>query len=116
MAWFRLLGHGHHPIKRPLKQAPVTVRQRRLQSAWRRCFRWHFGASNTVTPTEELPHVPLLGTRPSPPRLAPAPRPTPPLWTQLTPPCQQALLRLLSELLQRQLPTGPGKEVRDEPR
>jgi hypothetical protein len=38
------------------------------------------------------------------------------LWPQLPPRQQQALVRLLSELIQRQLLHPAGKEVTDEPR
>ena len=38
------------------------------------------------------------------------------LWPRLTMPQQQALVRLLSELMQRQLLDAAGKEVADEPR
>jgi hypothetical protein len=38
------------------------------------------------------------------------------VWTRLTPPQQQALVRLLSELIQRRLVAAAGKEVADEPR
>jgi hypothetical protein len=40
--------------------------------------------------------------------------PTPQLWTRLTAQRQQALVRLLSDLLQRRLQPPAGKEVRDE--
>jgi hypothetical protein len=38
------------------------------------------------------------------------------LWPRLTRPQQQALLRLLSELIGRHLLGGVGQEVTDEPR
>jgi hypothetical protein len=40
----------------------------------------------------------------------------PELWPRLPLPQQQALVRLLSELIQRRLLDAQGKEVADEPR
>jgi len=51
----------------------------------------------------------------APPSLAIRP-PLPPLWLRLPAARQQAVLRLLSELIQRRLGAAAGKEVADEPR
>jgi hypothetical protein len=45
-----------------------------------------------------------------------APLPPKELWTHLPGPQQQAVVQLLSELIQRHLLEPAGKEVADEPR
>jgi hypothetical protein len=52
----------------------------------------------------------------APPPMATRPLPPTEVWPRLATPQQQAVVRLLSELIQRQLLPPAGKEVADEPR
>jgi hypothetical protein len=92
------------------------VQRGRLESAWRRCLRWHAGVSNASLATEATNHVPPQRNPSAPPSLTPTARTVYPrqLWALLTDPQQQALVRLLSELLERRLLCGNRQEVTNE--
>ncbi len=84
---------------------------------WRRCFGWPLGVKNVAILWEE-PHVHHQQLSGAPPSLANSTgRMRPPLlWPRLTKPQQQALLRLLGELIQKHLRSIADKEVADESR
>jgi hypothetical protein len=79
----------------------------------RLCCAWFTGASNVAGFKEEPRHVRRQGT---PPLIIPQPLPPQQLWPQLPTTKQQAVVRLLSELIQRQLQQPAGKEVANDPR
>ena len=92
------------------------MRSCRRGLVWRRCSSWRNGRKNVWVRKEE-PHVQQQPpcAPPSPATLA-VPTRAQGLWPQLTQPQRQALVRLLSELIQRRLLDAAGKEVADESR
>ena len=91
------------------------MRSRRLPSARQLCFSWPTGVSNIAVIKEETRHVQRQGT---PPPLAPIRLPLPPkeLWPRLPGPQQQAVVRLLSDLIHRRLLAPADKEVANDSR